>query len=305
MDETAAKLAGLARELGLARFTVNAEAVFQLVIFFFDSCMVRGSQDTCRQDRDFLVLAQEVHGGKGRFRSDWSSDQEIRLLFQDQLLDLMKTVLPKNAYAATRDTIEDIIRHQRGGLLSLGFLFALYFTTNAFMALMRSFNTSYHLQEKRSALKQRLVAINLTFILSTILIVATTLIVFSEKFTILLVKKHFLKTHAQITFLHTGNFIIVVALFLTAISFLYYYAPAVHRKFRFISPGSLFATIAAVTTSVGFAYFVNNFGKYNKVYGSIGTLIVIMMWIYINSLILLLGFELNASINQAHKDAPK
>jgi membrane protein len=225
--------------------------------------------------------------------------------FQDQLLDLIRNVLPKNAYEAMRGTIEDIIKHQRGGLLSLGFLFALYFTTNAFMALMRGFNSSYHVQEKRTPFRQRIVAINLTLILSTLLIVATTLIVFSETATIYLVKKHILKTHTQVLLVLAGKWIIVVTLFLMAISFLYYYAPNVKRKWKFISAGSTFATIMAVVTSIGFAYFVNHFGKYNKVYGSIGTLIVIMLWIYINSLILLLGFELNASIDQAKKGLPK
>jgi membrane protein len=225
--------------------------------------------------------------------------------FQDQLLALIQNVLPHNAYEAMRDTIEDIIKHQRGGLLSLGFVFALYFTTNAFMALMRGFNSSYHVQEKRTPFRQRIVAINLTFMLSTLLILATTLIVFSESATKYLVKHHILQTNTEVLLLLLGQWIIVIALFLIAISFLYYYAPAVRRKWKFISAGSTFATIMAVLTSIGFANFVNHFGKYNKVYGSIGTLIVIMLWIYFNSLILLLGFELNASIDQAKKGLPK
>jgi membrane protein len=185
----------------------------------------------------------------------------------------------------------------------LGFLFALYFTTNSFMALMRGFNSSYHVQEKRTAFKQRIVAINLTLLLSTLLIIATTLIVFSEVATKYLVKHHILKTTGQVLFVLIGKWIVVITLFLVAISFLYYYAPAVKKKWKFISAGSTFATIMAILTSVGFAYFVNHFGRYNKLYGSIGTLIVIMLWIYFNSLILLLGFELNASIDQAKKGA--
>ena len=100
--------------------------------------------------------------------------------FQDQLLLLIQNFLPKNAYESTRETIEDIIKHQRGGLLSLGFVFALYFTTNGFMALMRGFNSSYHEQEKRSPWRRRTVAVILTLILSVLLIIATVLIIFSE-----------------------------------------------------------------------------------------------------------------------------
>ena len=96
-----------------------------------------------------------------------------------------------------------------------------------------------------------------------------------------------------------------IALFFIAISFLYYYAPSVKKRWRFISAGSTLATVLTILTSIVFAYFVNNFGQYNKLYGSIGTLIVIMLWIYFNSLILLLGFELNASIDNAKKQVKR
>jgi len=219
--------------------------------------------------------------------------------FQDQLLLLIRNVLPKNAYESTRETIEDIIKHQRGGLLSLGFVFALYFTTNGFMALMRGFNSSYHEQEKRSPWKRRVVALILTVILSVLLIVATALIIFSEITFKYLVQKAILKSKTQVILILLGKWVVVFALFFFAISFLYYYAPAVRKKWKFISAGSTFATILTIMLSIGFAFFVNNFGQYNKVYGSIGTLIVILLWIYFNSLILLLGFELNASIDRA------
>ncbi len=219
--------------------------------------------------------------------------------FQDQLLLLIQNFLPKNAYESTRETIEDIIKHQRGGLLSLGFVFALYFTTNGFMALMRGFNSSYHEQEKRTPAKRRTVALILTLILSVLLIVATTLIIGSEVAFKYLVQQHILKTKTQVILILFGKWIVVFALFFFAISFLYYYAPSAKKKWRFVSAGSTFATVLTIMLSIGFAFFVNNFGQYNKVYGSIGTLIVILLWIYFNSLILLLGFELNASIDMA------
>jgi len=221
------------------------------------------------------------------------------------LLQLIRNILPKNAYESTRETIEDIIKHQRGGLLSLGFVFALYFTTNGFMALMRGFNSSYHEQEKRPPWKRRGVALILTIILSVLLIVATALIIFSEVTFKYLVKKAILKSKTQVILILLGKWIVVFALFFFAISFLYYYAPAVRKKWRFISAGSTFATVLTIFISIGFAFFVNNFGQYNKVYGSIGTLIVILLWIYFNSLILLLGFELNASIDRAKKKATR
>jgi len=221
--------------------------------------------------------------------------------FQDQLLDLIRNLLPNNAYEATRLTIEDIIKHQHGGLLSLGFLLALYFTSNGFMALMKGFNTSYHVGESRTPAKRRIAALILTLLLSILLIVATVLIIFGEISTKYLVEHHILKTKTQVWLLLLGKWTIVLSLLFFAISFLYYYAPSVKKRWRFISAGSTFATVLVTIASVGFAYFVNNFGQYNKLYGSIGTLIVIMLWIYFNSLILILGFELNASIDNAKK----
>lgn len=221
--------------------------------------------------------------------------------FQNELLDLIRDFLPSSAYASARSTIEDIIKIQRGGLLSFGFLTALYFTTNGFMTLMNGFNASYHSVESRPPWKQRLVAIILTFILSTLVMIATVLIIGSESATHYLVKHSILKTKTQVALLLIGKWAVVLALFFFAISFLYYYAPSKKKVWRFISPGSTFATTLSILVSTGFASFVNNFGNYNKIYGSIGTLIVIMLWIYFNSLILILGFELNASIENAKK----
>ena len=225
--------------------------------------------------------------------------------FQSQLLELIQNILPKNAYESARTTIEDIIKIQRGGLLSFGFVLALYFTTNGFMTMMRGFNSSYHVVETRTPFKQRMVALVLTVLLTILVIVSTTLIIFSEIATKYLVQHSILKTKTQIALLLLGKWAVVLALFFIAISFLYYYAPVMRKRWQFISAGSTFATLLSIIVSTGFAYFVNHFGQYNKIYGSIGTLIVIMLWIYFNSLILILGFELNASIDNAKKQVKR
>ncbi len=217
--------------------------------------------------------------------------------FQNELLRLIESLLPQNAYESVRTTIEDIIRIPRGGLLSIGFIMALYFTTNGFMTMMRGFNSSYHVVESRTPFQQRKVAFVLTFILSILLIIATLLIISSEMATKYLVQQSILKSKTQVAILLLGKWAVVLALFFFAISFLYYYAPAVKKTYRFVSAGSTLATILSIIVSTGFATFVNNFNQYNKIYGSIGTLIVIMLWIYFNSVILILGFELNASID--------
>jgi membrane protein len=101
----------------------------------------------------------------------------------------------------------------------------------------------------------------------------------------------------------SAKWVVIIALFFFSISFLYYFAPAKKTDWKFISAGSTLATTLALLTSLGFSYFVNNFGQYNKLYGSIGTIMVILLWIYFNSFALILGFELNASINNARIDS--
>jgi membrane protein len=219
--------------------------------------------------------------------------------FQTQLLLLIKDILPKDAYLATRDTIVDIVSRPRRGLLSIGFLLAIFFSTNGITALIDGFNRSYHVKETRKGFGLRVVALSLTAILSLLIVIAILLIIFSETAAKFLVDNHIIKNKMQVFLLYSGKWLIIIMLFLSAISAIYYFGPALKKKWRFISPGSLLASFLCILTSVGFGIFVNNFASYNKVYGSIGTLIVIMLWIYYNSLILIIGFELNASIDNA------
>ncbi len=219
--------------------------------------------------------------------------------FQTQLLLLIKDILPKDAYLATRETIEDIVSHHHGGVLSIGFVLVVFFATNGITALIDGFNKSYHVKETRKGLGLRMVALSLTTILALLVVIAILLIIFSETALKTLVSHHIIKNKMQIVLLYTGKWVIIISLFLSAVSSIYYFGPALKKRWRFISPGSLLAAFLCILTSVGFGLFVNNFGNYNKVYGSIGTLIVIMLWIYYNSLILIIGFELNASIDNA------
>lgn len=217
--------------------------------------------------------------------------------FQDQLMNLIALVLPVEAYDAVKTTLLDIVSNQNSKLLSFGFLLALIFSTNGVHTLMQAFNKSSLITETRPWLKQRLVALNLTVLISFALIFGLIIMTIGESVL------EFLKTELRFKdsfWLHVINlsrwFILVVVYFFT-ISILYRYGPANAKKWRFFSAGSWMATILAVLTFWGFSYYINNFGNYNKLYGSIGTLIVLMIWLYLNSLIILVGFELNASID--------
>jgi membrane protein len=219
--------------------------------------------------------------------------------FQEELLTLIQDILPDDAFEVARTTIEDIVIEQRGGLLSITFVFTLLFATNGIDSMIDGFNRTYHTIESRSWLRQRWVAFNLTIILVMLFIIAIVLIIFSELVLNYLMRHGIIKDYFVYYLLLGGKWIILTTLFLVTISFSYYYAPAKKKTFRFISAGSSLSTALCLLTSLGFTFYVNNFGQYNKLYGSLGTLIVILLWIYFNSLVLIIGFELNASIERA------
>jgi membrane protein len=219
--------------------------------------------------------------------------------FQDQLLHLMADILPANAFESLKMTIEDLVTRQRGGLLSFGFILAMYFATNGFSSMITAFNNSYYVAESRSALMQFLVSISLVFIVTFLVFIAIALIIFSGMTLNYLSEKGILQDSFSIFLIMAGKWIVVVSLLFFSFSCIYYIAPSKKSQYRFISAGSTLSTILSIFTSLGFAYYVNNFGQYNKLYGSIGTIIVILLWIQFNSLILLIGFELNASIKNA------
>ncbi len=219
--------------------------------------------------------------------------------FQNTLFDLLRDVMPKAAFEASEETITDIIKNQHGGLLSVGFLSALFFSTNGVNSMIDGFNNSYHAMETRSIFKQRLVSLQLVLITTLLLLAAITFIIYSE----VILSKLPLGVGSYYP-LQIGRFLVLFMLFFIVISFNYYLGPASKTGWKFFSAGSIFATVLSLLTSMAFAYFVNHFGNYNKLYGSIGTLIIVLLWIYFNSIVLLLGFELNVSIYSAKRKEP-
>lgn len=222
--------------------------------------------------------------------------------FQDSLLDLLEEFIPEKVWTTVEGTIFDIVKRPQGGVLSIGFLMAMYFSTNSVTSMMEAFNQTYHSIETRSAIRQRLVAIGLVFLFSFLVIIAIALITFGPMALNWLEKVGVLTDNVAIVMLTAGKWIITLALLFFAFSILFYFAPSRKLRFRFISAGSTITTLLFIAASIGFNYYVNNFAKYNTLYGSIGTLIIFMLWIYFNAIIILLGFELNASISVARKN---
>ena len=221
--------------------------------------------------------------------------------FQDNLLELLQNFIPKKAFDAVEETLFDIVKRPHGGLLSVGFILAMYFSTNGIHSLIEAFNQTRHTLETRSWIKQRLVSILLVFILSLLVIIAIVLITFGPVALAFLVKHRILRMSFSYYLIIAGKWIISSAMLFFAFSFLYYMAPAAKSRFSFITAGSTLSTVLTILASVGFNYYVNSISKYNTLYGSIGTLIIIMVWIYFNAMIVLIGFELNVSIRNAKR----
>jgi membrane protein len=219
--------------------------------------------------------------------------------FQLALMQTIQGALPGNFYEIVEHTIADIVTRQHGGLLSAGFFLAIYFSMNGILGVITAFNSTIHSIESRSLLKQYLISIILVAIILMIVLLSVAMIMGSSAVLNFLVQQEILSHSFTFYLIKYGKWIIIIVMLFFAVSFLYYLAPARKTKFRFISAGGTLATILFLLTTGGFNYYVNNFASYNAVYGSIGTLMVIMMWFYFNALVLLLGFELNASIANA------
>jgi membrane protein len=219
--------------------------------------------------------------------------------FQNELFQLIQEFVPESTFATIEDTVTDIIMRPRGGLLSLGFVMALVFSTNGLASMMSAFDATVHSINRRSWLSQRLAAIFLLLILSVLLTIAVALITGGQIAISYLKENEIIRDSFTVFLLNFGKWVVIVLLLFFANSFLYYMAPAKKTKWRFISAGSTLATVLNIFALVGFSFYINNFSQYNKLYGSIGTLLILLFLMYVMSLILLIGFELNASIYQA------
>jgi len=221
--------------------------------------------------------------------------------FQDTLMQTMQDIIPDRVYQTVQSTLVDVIKQPHGGLLSLGFVLAMYFSTNGINSLILAFNQSIHQQETRPFYIQQMVAMLLVFIISIIIIIAISLITIGPPVLRFLVEYGIIQDNFTYLLIGIIRWLVIIGMFLFAFSFLYYLAPAGKTKFRFISAGSTLSTILTIAASIGFNYYVNNFSKYNTLYGSIGTLMIVMIWINFNAFVVLIGFELNASIRGAKK----
>lgn len=214
------------------------------------------------------------------------------------LYDLAEDLTPNyNTYMIVRGMIHDFLYTHRNGLLSIAFVMGYFYSSNGVMGILRSFGKIQGAGfRKRKWWQNRLIALQLTAILVLLLLITVALIIAQGAtlrwlFNIIGIHSAWLRNVIDI-----ARWVLIIMLFYSVNAVLYRIGAATTKRWKFITAGAAVATIFMILITIGFSWFVNNFGNYNKIYGSIGTILVLMLWIFFNSFILLVGFELNASI---------
>ncbi len=224
-----------------------------------------------------------------------------------EMLILLNTVIPNvTTFNMIKKVMDDFFAGGTG-TLSFGLLLAIYFSSNATLTIMRTFRKSMlHIEiEDRNFLQIRWSAIRLTAII-ILLLLATILIMITQTVILKWITEQLNIQDKWVDLLfNLAHFIITFLLIFIAIGLIYRFAPHVQKKWKIRSPGAILATILIISFTYFFSYWVNNIASYNKVYGSLGSILILMFLVFVNSLVLLIGFELNVSINSLKRISEK
>lgn len=211
-----------------------------------------------------------------------------------QLHGLIHDIIPSTTYnKGLINFVDSFVDGSKIGLISFTFILSLFFASGAVMGLMRSFNKNHIGFEKMKGLKTRWEAIKLTVMLFGLLSACLILLLLQRRILRLLG----INNETLRNLILYGKWIFIVGLIYYSYAFIYRYAPSTTRRWKLASPGATVATFLSILVTIAFTVFVNNFGRYNLLYGSIGTVMVIMIMIFLNSMVVMVGFEINLSIN--------
>ncbi len=216
-----------------------------------------------------------------------------------EALILVRQITPDlTTYRLIKSLMDDFFESS-SSLLSFGLLLALYFSSSAMLTIMRTFNKSMlHIEtERRGFLELRWVAIKLTLYIAMLILGTTFVMVTQGKVTSIIIDRLEIRETVLDWMIQVLRLLITFLLVFGAISLIYRHAPSIGRKWKWLTPGALLASVLIIAFSMIFSAWVNNVSTYNRIYGSIGSILILMLLVYFNSLVLLIGFELNVSIN--------
>lgn len=214
--------------------------------------------------------------------------------FQEGLFSLIAEILPPKTFEVSQQIIEDILVNQRAGLLSFGFVTSMFLMTNGVNAVFGGFEYSYHVKEVRNVVRAYIISFGMSLLIVFFLVITVAMTIFYQLGLDTLQENGWLDN--ELFWLKTGRSFLFLLMIFTIVSLLYRYGTTSGKYYRFFSAGTVLTTLLSILTFYLFSYYVIEFSKYNELYGSIGTLLIIMVFIWLNAIILLLGFELNASI---------
>ncbi|MCS7027720.1 MAG: YihY/virulence factor BrkB family protein [Bacteroidia bacterium] len=210
-----------------------------------------------------------------------------------EVLDNLKQILPKEVFTWMEETIKDIITHKQGNLLSIGAIMTLYMSTRGITTLMSTFRVKHELYYTRNYIQNKLTAISITAILFTLFIIMTLLLVFWQYTIIPFLSKQGTNRQLLYLILLILNWSVIFGFIYLSLCLIYYIGPAKKGNRKFFSVGAGLSTVLITLSSVGFKIFLSYSTSYNKIYGSLATLIIVLIWFYTMGYILILGFEVN------------
>lgn len=223
--------------------------------------------------------------------------------YSQQIFSFLREILPNDIYLPIETTLNEILNRKYNSLMSIGIIVAIYASSSGINAMMLSFHNSRHESiEKRSWWKLRLISIIMVIFLVIGIIMVITLLGGFKWFINYLVTEGIINTTLQIFFLQVVRWSVIISMIYFAIASLYYFSLGSKKGFRFFSAGATLATILFIITTQAYILYIRFFPNYNALYGSIGVLIFLFLWIYLTCFTILIGFELNASISEAYKE---
>jgi membrane protein len=218
------------------------------------------------------------------------------------ILTFIQEVLPGELYSQVETTVMDIVSRPRQSLISLGFFFALFSSTQGVVSMMSSFNSVYQTKENRGFFQSRVIAASIVLVLVLTIFAASTVMILGSVIINRLDELQVFNSGFMIFLFTTLKFVVLLSMFYIATAYIFRFAPAVHDKWKFFSIGARLAGLLITLGFYGFTFYLNNFASYNKLYGSIGTLIALMLWLLMTSLIVLVCFEVNVSLDLVEEE---
>ncbi len=220
--------------------------------------------------------------------------------FQEDVFLGIKSILPGDTFQFIEGTLYDLINKKQSTLLSIGFVLMFYYASASMNAIMQAFQSSEHLEVSAHPFIVRILSFIMMLVLGIMFLLAMILSSLSESTFLIMHEKGIIGDKGIIPFLSFGQWMISISFIYCIITILYNSGlnMRIRRNWKFLNTGSIFTTTLLIATSFGFSYFLENFAQFNKLYGSLGTLMIILIWLNLNMVILLVGFDLNALIRK-------